>query len=270
MELTDGILDQLAKYERAKFTEMSRRGKLRKAREGKLVATTRPHYGFKFNAARDAYEVDEAMMLVVRRIFRMVASEGYSLRGIKKRFEAQGLLTPAGKRYWSEPFVREVIKDDVYRAHTLEEIEALVTPEVATRLEPAKSYGIWWFNRKRHTYKQVAENGPERKVYRKKKTTRSTNRETSGSRSRYPTLAYLASWSTQPGRLSKTTPSPRLRAEGLGSSLAVFSVAAVVAAEWFPTAARAEEGASSTTDAASDGTGVGMRAKTSECAGSRN
>jgi site-specific DNA recombinase len=36
-ELTDGILDQLAKYERAKITERSRRGKLRKAREGKIL-----------------------------------------------------------------------------------------------------------------------------------------------------------------------------------------------------------------------------------------
>jgi site-specific DNA recombinase len=38
-ELTDGILDQLAKYERGKITERSRRGKLRKAREGKIVPT---------------------------------------------------------------------------------------------------------------------------------------------------------------------------------------------------------------------------------------
>jgi site-specific DNA recombinase len=37
-ELTDGILDQLAKYERAKKTERSRRGKLRKAREGNPYA----------------------------------------------------------------------------------------------------------------------------------------------------------------------------------------------------------------------------------------
>src|SRR5918994_170056 len=36
-ELTDGILDQLAKYERAKTAERTRRGKLRKAREGKMV-----------------------------------------------------------------------------------------------------------------------------------------------------------------------------------------------------------------------------------------
>jgi site-specific DNA recombinase len=170
-ELTDGILDQLAKYERAKFAEKSRRGKLRKAREGKIVATKMPHYGFKHTASRDGYEVDEATMPIVRRIFQMVASQGYSLHGIKKRFEAQGLLTPAGKRYWSETFIREVIKDDVYRPYTFEEVETLVTPEVAAQLQPDNSYGIWWFNRKRHTYKQVAENGPEGKVYRKKKTT---------------------------------------------------------------------------------------------------
>src|SRR5918995_416772 len=41
-ELTDGILDQLAKYERAKIVERSRRGKLRKARERKVIATYRP------------------------------------------------------------------------------------------------------------------------------------------------------------------------------------------------------------------------------------
>jgi site-specific DNA recombinase len=52
-ELTDGILDQLAKFERAKTAERTRRGRLRKAREGKVVATRSPRYGFKLNAARD-------------------------------------------------------------------------------------------------------------------------------------------------------------------------------------------------------------------------
>jgi Resolvase, N terminal domain len=37
-QLTDGILDQLAKFERAKTAERKRRGKMRKAREGKIVA----------------------------------------------------------------------------------------------------------------------------------------------------------------------------------------------------------------------------------------
>src|SRR5215208_6785209 len=41
-ELTDGILDQLAKYERAKLGERTRRGKLRKAREGSFCAIRAP------------------------------------------------------------------------------------------------------------------------------------------------------------------------------------------------------------------------------------
>jgi site-specific DNA recombinase len=48
-ELTDGILDQLAKYERAKTAERTRRGKLRRAREGKMVPTHTPDYGFHYN-----------------------------------------------------------------------------------------------------------------------------------------------------------------------------------------------------------------------------
>src|ERR671921_2841187 len=55
-ELTDGILDQSAKFERAKTTERSRRGKLQKARQGKVVALCVPNYGFRYNAARDGYE----------------------------------------------------------------------------------------------------------------------------------------------------------------------------------------------------------------------
>ena len=37
--LTDGILDQLAKFERAKTAERTRRGRMRKAQEGKIVGT---------------------------------------------------------------------------------------------------------------------------------------------------------------------------------------------------------------------------------------
>src|SRR5215217_5492886 len=47
-ELTDGILDQLAKYERLKIAERSKRGKLRKAREGKIIAIHTPDYGFRY------------------------------------------------------------------------------------------------------------------------------------------------------------------------------------------------------------------------------
>src|SRR5829696_8448976 len=61
-ELTDGILDQLAKYERAKTAERSRRGKLRKAREGKVIAIHTPNYGFLYNESRDNFVFDDNTM----------------------------------------------------------------------------------------------------------------------------------------------------------------------------------------------------------------
>ena len=43
-ELTAGILDQLAKFERAKTAERTRRGKIRKVQEGKVMRGPRPPY----------------------------------------------------------------------------------------------------------------------------------------------------------------------------------------------------------------------------------
>jgi site-specific DNA recombinase len=93
-ELTEGILDQLAKFERAKIAERTRRGKLRKAREGKVIAGGTANFGFRYNAARDGYEVDEATMPIVRRVFRMVGVEGASLHAVKRALEREGVPEP--------------------------------------------------------------------------------------------------------------------------------------------------------------------------------
>src|SRR5215204_3888109 len=83
-ELMDGVFDQFAKFERAKIAERSRRGKLRKAREGKIVgASARPTYGFAYNERRDGYVVDVSTMPVVRRIFSMIGEEGMSINAVK-------------------------------------------------------------------------------------------------------------------------------------------------------------------------------------------
>jgi site-specific DNA recombinase len=169
-ELTDGILDQLAKYERAKIAERTRRGKLRRAREGKVLPVSRPNYGFKYNAARDNFVVSEAEMRVVARIVRMVGVEGSSINAVKRTFERECLPTPEGKRTWVKSFIRGCVLDDVCRPHTFEEVKELVTPEVAARLDPGKRYGVWWFNRERFTRTQVAEDGAEGRRYRRRTT----------------------------------------------------------------------------------------------------
>lgn len=167
-QLTDGILDQLAKYERAKLAERSRRGKLRKAREGKVVAGAVPNFGFKYNVSRDNYVVDERTIQIVRRIFHMVGLERRALNSVKRALEAEGVTTPTGNRYWRTRSIRSIILDDVYRPHAYEEIEALTTPEVVGRLDPNENYGIWWFNRERISRQQVAESSPNGRIYREK------------------------------------------------------------------------------------------------------
>jgi site-specific DNA recombinase len=173
-ELTDGILDQLGKFERAKTAERSRRGKLRKAREGKVIAIHTPNYGFRYNAARDGYEVDEDAMRVVRRIFRMVGSEHQTLYAVKRTLEREGVPTPSGARFWHAKCIRNYLSEDVYKPHTHEEIMAMVeagqmSAAVAATLDPRKSYGIWWFNRRRTRRTQVSELGPDgERTYKKK------------------------------------------------------------------------------------------------------
>jgi site-specific DNA recombinase len=71
-ELMDGVFDQFAKFERAKTAERTRKGKLQKARKGKLVRNARAHYGFKYDETGERYLVSEEEMAIVRRIFRLV------------------------------------------------------------------------------------------------------------------------------------------------------------------------------------------------------
>jgi len=166
-ELTDGILDQLGKYERAKISERSRRGKLQKARQGKVMAGPRVKYGFKLNKARDGLLIDEDKMRVVRRIFRMVASEGCTMNAVFKTFERERIPTPGGGKSWDRAFFRVAILDDVYRPHTYEEVKELVSPEVAARLDREQLYGIWWYNRLRVRTRQVSEPSESGRRYRR-------------------------------------------------------------------------------------------------------
>ena len=175
-ELTDGILDQLAKFERAKTAERSRRGKLQKAREGKVIATNKITFGFRYNENRDGLLIHEEHMAVVRRIIRMVGAEGVTMHQVKKTLQAEGIPTPDGGRYWNKKTLKRMLLDDIYLPHTPQEIGRIVedgqmSPGVAANLDPQRCYGIWWYNRRRTIRRRVAEtdeNGERCYVWRQK------------------------------------------------------------------------------------------------------
>ncbi len=131
------------------------------------MGTHAPRYGFQFNETKDAYQVNEAEMEVVRRIFRMIGAEAASLKGVAETLEREGLPTPKRAKHWNRSFLRTCIRDDVYRPHTFEEVAASVAPEVAARLDPERSYGLWWFNRLWHKVRQVSEPSGDGRRYRK-------------------------------------------------------------------------------------------------------
>jgi site-specific DNA recombinase len=168
-ELTDGILDQLAKYERAKIAERSRRGKLRKAREGRTVAPI-AKYGYRFNEARDGLLVHDPEMAVVEKIFRM-AAEGSGVSKIQTTLYRERIPSPRGRPVWDRRVLRKIVASDDYRPLSFEEISELVAPEVAARLDDSKAYGVQWYNRDKAVTRTVTEpdgNGGRR--YKKRKT----------------------------------------------------------------------------------------------------
>lgn len=169
-QLTDGILDQLAKFERAKTAERSRRGKLRKAREGKVLASRILTYGFRYNAARDGYEVEPRAMAVVRRIFEMVGAQGESIYGVCRALESEGIASPTGKMVWAQPTVKDILRDDAYRPLDHGQLQLLVDErnlkaDVLARLDREKRYGIWWFNRAHRTNTRVSVETPTGREY---------------------------------------------------------------------------------------------------------
>ncbi len=109
-ELTDGVFDQFAKYERAKTMERTRRGKLRKAQEGKVVGTGTPPYGFYY--ADNHYHIHPERMPYVHEIFERAAA-GDSLCSIERHLNSIGAPTRREGK-WSNSTIRGIIENDVY------------------------------------------------------------------------------------------------------------------------------------------------------------
>jgi len=175
--LMRGIQGQFAEYERAKIVERTRRGKERKAREGRIMRGPKPPYGFRYNATHDALIVYEPEMVVVEKVFRMAAS-GLGPGAIQTRLYAEGVPSPTGKRMWQRQVLRRMVENDIYLPHTHDEVREWVRPEVAAKLDPELGYGLWWYGRHEVTVHAVsAPDGNGGKRYAKREVRKPRPRE---------------------------------------------------------------------------------------------
>jgi len=149
--IADGVMDLLSEEQRREIARETRRGRMQRARSGRVVASA-PPYGFRFNHDNTSFVVEEAGATVVRRVFRMLAA-GHSVNGVKSALEKDSVPAPRGGKYWSRPSLRQMVNDEVYKPHTREELEGLVEEGLLARgvldgmEQPDDPHGVWWFNR---------------------------------------------------------------------------------------------------------------------------
>jgi site-specific DNA recombinase len=149
-QFTDGILDQLAKFERAKTAERTRRGLDKKVREGRIIRGNQSPYGFRYGEDGEVLLVFEPEMAVMRRIFRMVGAEGASLGEVQRTLKREGVPSAMGGG-WPRSTVRYLILNELYRPITADEVAAcgLVTRDVASALPSAGPFSLWTWNKMR-------------------------------------------------------------------------------------------------------------------------
>jgi Recombinase zinc beta ribbon domain/Recombinase len=130
-------------------------------------------YGFAWNDPRDGYVIHPEQMAVMRRIFYMAGVEGRSLCAIRDQLQEDGVPSPTGKALWDVQGIRKLLKRDLYRPYTYEELrEAGVSLEVLARCDPESSYGLYWFGEHQERRKRVSESGEGGRVYRYTSSTR--------------------------------------------------------------------------------------------------
>jgi site-specific DNA recombinase len=122
----------IAEYERAKFAERERRGKLYRARAGEVLSRKVP-YGYRRvprGPAGPAHLiVHEAEAAVVRRIFAGFTG-GASVRGIAQALARDGVPSPEGRAVWPLATVGRLLRNEAY-------VGRLYWNRTATSFDPA-------------------------------------------------------------------------------------------------------------------------------------
>ncbi len=107
-----------AEYERTQIIERCRRGKKYKAMQGKISTVGSAPYGYRYitkSAVCDAYyEVIKRESEVVRLIFNLYSSKGFSFSKIKKELLNRGINSPRGNKEWNRSTLHGIIRNPTY------------------------------------------------------------------------------------------------------------------------------------------------------------
>jgi site-specific DNA recombinase len=112
------IRGAVAEYERTLIAERMRRGRLSKLRSGLLLPWTRPPYGYRLDPQKprdpSGVTLDPAEAAVVAEIFALYLEPEMSLARLTKILNQRGVPTYFGRRCWSSPSVRGILRNPTY------------------------------------------------------------------------------------------------------------------------------------------------------------
>lgn len=106
----------IAEFEKAKIKQRTKGGKLRKAREGKVLGNY-GLYGYKYDQEKKTYILDEEQAKIVQSIydyFTEPSTPFKGINGIANHLTAIGIPTAKGGKVWHRQVVRQILMNISY------------------------------------------------------------------------------------------------------------------------------------------------------------
>jgi site-specific DNA recombinase len=113
-QLLLGVQGVIAEYEKAKFAERSRRGRLYKAKMGRIVGNIAP-FGYRYlkdEQRNGCYVIDEDEARIVKLIFDLYIKLG-SVRAVAKELTRMGIKPRQGV-HWRQSTLHRILRNETY------------------------------------------------------------------------------------------------------------------------------------------------------------
>jgi len=108
------IMGSMHEYERSKIAERFRRGKMYKARSGKIVGYNAP-YGYRYDKETSEFVIHKEEARVVKKMFDWVVNDGLSAYAIIKKLHEEDIHPPKQRtEYWNRSPVARILSNETY------------------------------------------------------------------------------------------------------------------------------------------------------------
>ncbi len=99
---------------RRAILERTTRGRLEKARRGKVISSTAAPYGYRYEPKTSTLVIDEAEAKTVRMVFYLYIQERLSLIKLVDRLNRLGIARPSNGQRWHISFVAGMLRNETY------------------------------------------------------------------------------------------------------------------------------------------------------------